>query len=179
MARAFVAVRPPDAVLDAIDARTRELEFGEDARRTPRAQWHITLQFLGDDCDTDAVASALRDLRTRPRDAQLGSPASLGSARRAKVCVLRVVDGDLRELASEIGARMRPLGFEPDARPYTPHLTIARYRRPTDIRALVADAGTEPTGSPWTVGEVVVFESLLGRGPAEHIARAVLPLAET
>ena len=54
MTRAFVAVRLPGAVLDAVHQRVSALDLA--GRRTTRDQWHLTLQFLGDDVDIDAVA---------------------------------------------------------------------------------------------------------------------------
>ena len=46
--RAFVAICPPPPVLDAVEARTAAVDI-PGARRTPREQWHITVQFLGND----------------------------------------------------------------------------------------------------------------------------------
>ena len=57
MTRAFVAVRLPEAVLDAVVRATSELWVP--GRSTTRDQWHLTLQFLGDDADVDAVSAAL------------------------------------------------------------------------------------------------------------------------
>jgi 2'-5' RNA ligase len=169
--RAFVAVRPPDAVLDAVGRVTLDLPG---ARRTPRDQWHITLQFLGDDVDVDAVASALATLSATPAEVQLGAAGPLGNPRRSMVFAVFVRSGGewLGRVAGEIAERLRPLGFAPDERPFVPHLTIARFKRPT---ALPRDDGSA-LGDPWTVREVVLFESRLGRGPARHIERAVIPL---
>jgi len=59
-----------------------------------------------------------------------------------------------------------------------PHLTIARSRGPA--RRVIRDArqalGLEPVGDSWRVGEIVVYESRLGRGPAEHVERMRIPL---
>src|SRR2546423_15309970 len=119
MARAFVAVRPPHAVLDAIAARVSDLPFGDGARLTGRAQWHITVQFLGDDCDVDQVATALPGLMIGAAEVQLGPPAPLGNSTRAKVCALAARGGDWwRDLAAVVAAQLRPLGVQPDSRPY-------------------------------------------------------------
>jgi hypothetical protein len=39
------------------------------------------------------------------------------------------------------------------------------------MEALLAAAGPEPFGAAWTVDEIVVYESRLGAGPAEHLER--------
>lgn len=171
MVRAFVAVRPPDSVLDAVGRLSLDLPG---ARLTTRDQWHVTLQFLGDDVDIEAVAAALPSLSTAPAEVQLGAPGPLGNPRRSMVFAVGVRSGGewLRAVTEEIADRLRPLGFVPDERPFVPHLTIARFRRPTRLPR--EDGST--TGEPWTVRDVVLFESRLGRGPAQHIERAVIPL---
>jgi len=63
LARAFVAVVPPDAVLDALHGQLASLtDEPSPLRWVPRHQQHLTLTFLGrvDDADalTDALASA-------------------------------------------------------------------------------------------------------------------------
>ncbi len=177
MTRAFVAIRPPDGVLDAISARTAALDFGE-ARRAPREQWHLTVQFLGDAADPNAVLSALGSLTTRPGEVQLSSIGPLGNPKRSTICACFLREGGewMRGLAAEVNARLAPLGYQPEDRPFLPHLTIARYRHPTNMKALVAAAGPEPISDVWPVDEVVVYESRLGPGPAEHIVRGRVPL---
>ena len=47
--RLFVAVVPPDDVLDDLDAHLEpRREAGPEIRWTDRHQWHVTLAFLGD-----------------------------------------------------------------------------------------------------------------------------------
>jgi len=175
--RAFVAIRPPEPVLDAVDTRTRALDLGS-ARRAPREQWHITVQFLGDDADVDAVAAVLAGLRTPQGVVRLSPPGPLGNPKRSTVFAMFLVAGGvwLRMLADEVAERVRPLGHEPEDRPFVPHLTIARYRRATNMKAPVAAAGPEPVGEPWTVTEALLYESRRGRGPAEHVVRGRFPL---
>ncbi len=178
MTRAFVAIRPPEGVLDAIEARVAGLDFGE-ARLAPREQWHLTLQFLGDAAELDAVVAALESLTTGAGALRLSTIGPLGNPKRSTICACFVCEGGewLRSLAAEVNGRLAPLGYEPEDRPFLPHLTIARYRRPTNMAALRAAAGPEPVGDTWPVDEVVVYESRLGRGPAEHIVRGRVQLA--
>jgi 2'-5' RNA ligase len=175
--RTFVAIKPPGSVLDAIAARTAGLEI-PDARLTPRAQWHITLQFLGDTADVDAVIALLDALDTAPAIVQLSHAEPLGNPRRAKVFAVMVAEGGawMRSLAEEIARRLEPTGFVPEDRPFLPHLTLARCRRTTPMTAARAAVGEDPIGDPWFVDHVVVYESRLGSGPAEHLVRATVPL---
>ena len=180
MPRAFIAIRPPAAVLNAIAERMVPVDV-RGGRATTREQWHVTIRFLGDHVDVDAVESAFarRPLDVGPGEIAFDGAAALGSARRARVLVLKVGAGGAwaRELAAQVGERILPLGYGPDEhRVFVPHLTLARFREPTDVRALCAAVGPEPVGSPWPVTEVVLFESELHPDGARHTARAGLPL---
>jgi 2'-5' RNA ligase len=174
--RAFVAIRPPDTVLDEIDALSRSLDLGS-ARRTTRDQWHVTLQFLGNHGDVDAVADALTGLRARAGRTRLGGLGAFPSNKRARVVWLGLVHGAelFGALAREVGERLTPLGHVPEARAYHAHLTLARLRTPADMRtALALDAPA--VGDAWIVDEVLVYESRLRRTGAEYVPVASVPL---
>ena len=57
--RGFVAVVPPDDVLDAVDAAATAIEVPSTARRTTRPQWHLTLARLKAPFDLRPVVAAL------------------------------------------------------------------------------------------------------------------------
>jgi 2'-5' RNA ligase len=177
MTRAFVAVRPPDAVLDEVDALASSLALG-DARRTTREQWHVTLQFLGNRADVDAVTDALTGLQVLAAAARLGGLGAFPNPRRARVLWLGVAEGGdtFAALAREVGARLAPLGHEPEARPYHAHLTLARAKVPADLRPLVGAHAAVVVGASWPVHEVVVYESRLRRAGAEYVPRAAVEL---
>jgi RNA 2',3'-cyclic 3'-phosphodiesterase len=176
--RAFVAVVPPDDVLDAVDDAASAIEVPSTARRTTRPQWHLTLQFLGNRVDFAAVAAALEPLALRGATVQLGTAGAFPSERRGRVLWLGVSEGDalLVQLAAAVGALLEPVGYPPEARPYHAHLTLARLKAPVDLRPVVAALGPGPVGRPWKAGEVVLFQSKTGRGGAEYIPRARFPL---
>jgi 2'-5' RNA ligase len=177
--RAFVAVRPPDVVLDAIAARVDGLVV-PDGKLTPRAQWHLTLQFLGNDVDLGAVEGALHSVAWSAGDVQLSGAGTLPPERRSKYMVLFVREGSewMRGLAGAVSSALAPLGFVPEARDYTPHLTVARLRSPSRLRGECAQVGAEPIEPAFRVDEFVLYESRLGRGPAEHIPVAKFPLGD-
>jgi 2'-5' RNA ligase len=175
--RAFVAIRPPEPVLDAVAERIAAVDLGE-ARRAPREQWHITLQFLGNDADIEAVVAALVGLECAASVVQLGPMMPIGNPKRSQVCAFTIAEGRfwLRDLAGEVAARLAVTGFVVEARPFFGHLTFGRFRTSRNVMGIVEALGPEPVGAPWLVDELVVFESRLGSGPAEHIARATIPL---
>lgn len=173
LVRAFVAVVPPDDVLDAVARCAQQVgaRLPATARCTTRPQWHLTLAFLGR-ADLDAVAGVLTALAVRPGMVRLGGLGAFPSDRRARVVWLGVREGEqwLAQAAAAVQALVRPLGHEPEARPYHGHLTLARLRTPQDVRDLLG----EPVdgGPPFQVSEVVLFESRLRRTGAEYVPRA-------
>jgi RNA 2',3'-cyclic 3'-phosphodiesterase len=177
MTRAFVAIRPPPAVLDAVEARVGGAVL-RGGRRTTRDQWHLTVQFLGDGADVDAVEAAFasRPLDVGAGEIRLGGADALGRPGQARILALRLREGDqwARELAAQVQARLAPLGYvrDLDENTFLPHLTLARFRAPTDLRAVCSAIGPEPTGPAWRVDEVVFYESVLHRQGARHVARA-------
>jgi 2'-5' RNA ligase len=164
LTRAFVAIKPPESALDAVARFVAQLDLG-DAKRTTREQWHITVQFLGNHADVDAVVAALDGLQTQSASIELVG----GSGVRTVVSLGAEPLAWLRALAGEVEARLAPLGHEPEHRPYRPHLTLARGRR-------LPRLGEEPVGEPWLVESVVLFESQTKPSGAVHIARAEIPL---
>jgi len=175
--RAFVAVRPPDAVLDAVERVAETIEV-DGAARTARAQWHITLQFLGNRADVDVVAAALAGLSVPAGRVRLGGIGAFPTGRRARVVWLGLVEGSelFGALAREVGTRLAPLGYEPEERPYHAHLTLARCKAPADVREVLDAADAAVVGNAWLVDEVVVYESRLHRTGAEYVPRAAIPL---
>ena len=170
--RLFVAVRPPDDVLDAVERATapaRRSMVGP--RWTKREQWHLTLQFLGWVDDVDTVSAALEALAARPAFAvRLGGGGAFPSERRGRVVWLGTTAGGdaLEALASAVAGLLRQLGHEPEDRAVHPHLTLARLQRPADVRTLVGALGTSPVGADWTVREVILYESILRREGARY-----------
>jgi RNA 2',3'-cyclic 3'-phosphodiesterase len=177
--RGFVAVVPPPSVLDAVEKATAAVELPGAARRTTRAQRHLTLQFLGNAVPFDAVAAALGALTAEPGGVRLGGGGAFPRARRGRVLWLGVVDGSalLARLGAAVAACVAPLGFEPEDRRYHPHLTLARLPEPGDLRRAVAALGSEPVGAPFPVEDVVLFRSRTRAIGAEYEERARVVLA--
>ena len=157
MSRAFIAIRPPESVLDAIAALP-----AVPGRPTTRDQWHITLQFLGDVEDLDAIE--LR-LETPAGEVQFGG---LGTFPGVVWLGLRQGSEMLTALALEIAAQ---LGVQ-DQRTYHPHLTLSRFkeRRKPKLPEIGA------VGEAWLVDEAIVYESILKPTGAEYRAVASFPL---
>jgi 2'-5' RNA ligase len=181
--RLFVALDPPDPVqrrLASIQTELRRLA----GRHADEVRWvapegiHLTLQFLGAVPEErlpaieDAVAAAAS--ASRPLALEVKGAGGFPSARRPRV-VWAGVEGDrtaLAALAADLGRRLAPLGFTPDERPFSPHLTLGRAREgrgaPGLGGALVRASASDPV--PWRAGALVLVRSHLSPAGARHEA---------
>jgi RNA 2',3'-cyclic 3'-phosphodiesterase len=157
--RVFLAVWPPDEVLDRLAALERPQTEG--LRWTRRDQWHVTLRFLGSMPDAAAVTEALRGLDLPPAHAVLG-PAVDRFGRR----ILHVPVAGLDEVAAGVVGATTGLGRPPDDRPFSGHITLARVsdRARVDLRPLTGSA-IEAT---WWVEGVCLVESRLSPHGARY-----------
>ena len=159
MPRLFVAVWPPDEVLDRLAALPRRAVPG--LRWTGRDQWHVTLRFLGAVDDVAPVVEALGSLDVPETEAVLG-PAVGRFGRR----VLQVPVAGLDELAGAVLRATSHLGRPPDDRPFAGHLTLARVAKGADV-GLGWLAGT-PVDARWTVREYCLVESRVSAGTRQY-----------
>lgn len=187
--RLFVALEPPDAVRRRIAARATALRHAagrhaEDVRWVPVENLHLTVQFLGavPEQRVESVADAVRAaaVASRPLALEVKGAGGFPNARRPRVIWLGL-EGDVeaaRALVADVGRRLAPLGFAPEARPWSAHLTLGRARDPRGAPglggALVARA--QEDGIPWRAVELVLIESHLSpKGPRyEPIVQAAL-----
>lgn len=180
--RLFVAIDLPEDVRALVDDGIAPLR-----ERCPRARWvptrnqHVTLKFLGTTwprlVDTviqsvGAVAAAHVPFETRV--AELGA---FPSARRARVLWIGLEDpaGRLAAIAKDLDERLAK-DFEPEARGFTPHLTVARFEPPVRLEDDLEEIGVEsrPFGVEW----LVVYRSHLQRPAPVYEAIATFPLGE-
>jgi RNA 2',3'-cyclic 3'-phosphodiesterase len=150
--RLFIAVVPPDEVLDAVAALPRPETEG--LRWTSRDQWHVTLRFLGQVDGVADVTAALAGAALGRCEARLG-PEIARFGRR----VLQIPATGLDDLAAAVVAATGDIGRPPEDRPFAAHLTLARARarRGVDLRALTG-AGFD---AAWWAEEVCLVESRL------------------
>lgn len=188
--RLFVAIAPQDPLRRRLAGLVAELKAsagraGNDVRWVPAENVHLTLQFLGGVPD-----ARVDDVKAAVTAAAAAAPGSLSlevkgaggfpNARRPRVVWLGI-GGDLAALGAivaDLGRRLAPLGFPPESRPFTAHLTVGRARDQRGAPGLggaLAHAALEE-GVAWRVPELVLVESFLSpKGPRyEAIHRAPL-----
>ena len=171
MPRLFVAVWPPDEVLDLIAALPRPEVEG--LRWTTRDQWHVTLRFFGS-VELEPAAVALRGVGV----SAAATTALLGPATgRFGKRVLHVPVDGLETVATAVVRATKKVGKPPEPRPFAGHLTLARARdrrRGVDLRPLVG----VPVAAEWPVSELCLVESHLSPKGANYEVVETVALGE-
>ncbi len=187
--RMFVAVVPPETVVEDLEEFLAPRREHAAFRWTPPEQWHVTLAFAASvpDRSLDDLVERLgaAAARRRPFELTLAGGGAFPDPARARLVHARPEGGpaDLEELAAlAVGARnaVTAAGAEVDGQRFRPHLTLARLNRPTEVTRWlrVLDAYRGPT---WTIEEVALVASHLGEGPRRgprHEVVASLPLGQ-
>jgi 2'-5' RNA ligase len=171
--RAFLAVVPPPAARAwAGAARNSAAAVAPDLRWSRPEQWHLTVKFFGAVADAEALAASVADaVRTHePFTVALGGGGAFPNPRRASVLWLGVQRG-----SDALAALAAP--FSDDDRPFRAHVTLARTNRSRDVRAAVTALDACGESEPWTVDEVVLYESDTRAEGAVHTEVARFRLA--
>jgi 2'-5' RNA ligase len=132
--RLFVALDLPDPVLERITGWQEDVFAGRnDLRVTPRFSLHVTLVFLGYQAEKDvdqigevAFADGGGPFQLRPTELTEVPP------RRPRLYALGLEDdGDtLAKWQEGAAERLKEAGlYEPEKRPFWPHLTVARFKQ--------------------------------------------------
>ena len=134
MIRAFIAVSLDRKVIDRIaDASAQLKPQIAGVRWVAPVNFHLTLKFLGDidEALIEPIGAALRaQLRLFPRFTI--NAKGLGvfpGPKRPRVLWVGLTGDELILLASKVESALQPLGFTPESRTFTPHLTIGRWRQ--------------------------------------------------
>jgi 2'-5' RNA ligase len=181
--RSFVALPSPPLLRAAVAREIGEWKaLHADVAWADPAASHVTLRFLG-----NAEPDALERLTARlsettgaadPLYARPGTTGAFPSWRRARVLWLAVESGGaIERLAAAVEAAARSVGFEPEDRRFTAHLTLGRVRgRQGAAGAAAAVRAWEPEGEAEPIPEMVLYRSDLGPRGARHTPLARFPV---
>ncbi|NVJ07932.1 RNA 2',3'-cyclic phosphodiesterase [Myxococcus sp. AM001] len=168
-----------------IEARTAQ-ELHRLRPLAPLARWvkleglHLTLVFLGDveDARLPALHEALAPVGARhaPFVLSVRGGGAFGAPAHPRVLWAEVCGATdaLKALQADTAQVLQPLGFEPEHREYTAHLTLARAKHPRGDAALLAcvQALKDTSLGEGRVDRLVLFESKGG----QYLARMEVPL---
>lgn len=152
--RLFFALWPDEAVLDRLAKLRRELGLNEGKPVSPE-KFHITVLFLGETGEDkiEALRALGEGLALMPCELALDRLEHW--PRPAVLCLTATtVPEPLAKLVKTLKREVRKLGFEPERRPFRPHLTLARK-----VKKRVPNRKIEPIS--WPVRELVLVASEL------------------
>ena len=176
MIRLFVALEIPEAVRERLVA----LQGGvPGARWANDGQMHLTLRFIGDVDDNVAhdVDDALAAIRAPAFTLELSGVGEFGGKNpRALWAGVRSNDA-LLHLQKKIETALQRIGLEPEARKFSPHVTLARLKAaPREkVMAFLSHYGLFGSG-PIPIKHFVLFSSHQGTGGSVYHAERVYPL---
>ncbi|HET7307642.1 MAG TPA: RNA 2',3'-cyclic phosphodiesterase [Gammaproteobacteria bacterium] len=125
--RLFFALWPDDALREALHRTARKPVRHSGGKPVTPDNYHVTLKFLGntDDEGYERVCVAADTIRAQPFELRLDQ---IGFWLKPRILWLGAeqVPEALAALARDLDQAAESCGFEPELRPYRPHVTLAR-----------------------------------------------------
>ncbi len=141
-----------------------------DARIIAPENFHITLHFIGSVTDDvkNCLHQAARTVTFEPFDLSLDH---LGFFGKAKIfwMATQTIPVELKQLHEELGTAFSACNFQPDTRPYSPHVSLLRKARKTPVEY-------QPFTIDWHVDEFVLVESVSTTGGVDYRVIEKYPL---
>jgi RNA 2',3'-cyclic 3'-phosphodiesterase len=184
--RAFLAINLEPQVIEKIYWSIDDLR-----ERIPAVRWvpptnlHLTVKFFGDieEAQVEPIAVALQDqLELFPRFTINAKGLGVFPERgRPKILWVGLTGNELAGLAAKVQSSLLPLGFAPEQRSFTPHLTIGRWRdsdRPPRTLKQELERWRDCTFGHSVVNEVILMQSVLKADGAVYHRLKVISLGK-
>jgi RNA 2',3'-cyclic 3'-phosphodiesterase len=163
--RLFVAFRlPEDALRGLTDWQRDDLQAPEGVRLVPRENLHATIAFLGSRPSEELpeIAGVAHEA-ARAGAKPVLTPKRYRETRSVGMIVFDDEDDRATRIAEDVHGRLEALGvYEREKRPWLPHVTVARFRKPPRLKPPLPDLGRV------TPSDAAVYISKLRRGGAEY-----------
>ena len=167
--RLFVAIPAPAGLREVVLAAQQALPPASGLRLLGREQWHVTLTFIGEvgPAQEEIARKVVEGLSgDMGGEAIVGGFLMLPSPNRARVVTLELTDGNgvFQALFEAVMGGLEAGGVAlREKRPFKPHLTIARLKRPGVVRPRY-----ESEQAVFAVQSVCLYRSELRREGAEY-----------
>ena len=141
--RCFISVDMEDRLLldSMIGVQSRLERTGADLKFVGRENIHITLRFLGE--VREGLVGGLQQLISgmgfEPFRVEFAGLGAFPSLRRPRVVWVGISDGveELTEIFRQLEPELIGMGFRPESRGFSPHVTLARVRSGRNRQRLV------------------------------------------
>ncbi len=180
--RAFIAIELPEELRQRLaQEQSRFRAVAADARWTRPEGIHLTLKFLGEipDEQVEQGRKSLDEIgRFEPFTVHAKGFGFFPDARRPQVFWAGLdAPPELAQLAARVESALTPLGFRPENRAFSPHLTLARFKVPRPqpkLQELLAGQDDVILGD-FEVSEFFLWESKLAAQGATYRKMARFP----
>lgn len=184
-ARLFVALDLPDETREGLVAWGRKALRDPALRPVAPESLHITLAFLGyrPEKEIEAIAAVAKESAAPAPWVELRDPEPRPPRGRAQLYALPAVSPGAEALQAGLEQRLIEAGFyEPEKRPFWPHVTVARVRpeaRGSRRPAVVSEppgALPEELEEPRTSVRMTLYRSVLQPSGARYVPLAQVEL---
>jgi len=108
------------------------LDTGADLKPVEPQNIHVTMKFLGDIPASmiDGIHEEMKKVVFTPFDIRIKGLGVFPNLRQMRVVWAGITEGaeELKNISKQLESNLRTLGFKPEPRGFSPHLTIARVR---------------------------------------------------
>jgi 2'-5' RNA ligase len=182
--RLFVALELPATVRENLGALLESLRAVSPQTRWVRPEnLHLTLKFIGEAAETKlaAIRSALAGARSdQPTTVIFRGLGFFPNEKRPRVFWAGIeASPNLKTLAAEIDRATEKLGIPREQRPFSPHLTLARFEPPElpeKLRSAIQENSAREFGS-FRTNQYHLIESKLKPSGAEYTTLESFPFA--
>jgi 2'-5' RNA ligase len=184
-ARLFVALDLPEEIRAGLVAWGREALADPALRPVAVESLHVTLAFLGyrPEKEVERIAEVVRESVAPAPWVELRDPVQRPPRGRARLFALPALSPGCEALQAGLEQRLVEAGFyEPEKRPYWPHVTVARVRpeaRGSRRPAVVSDVPAKlPEGlsDPFLAVRMALYRSELKPTGARYVPLAQVEL---
>ena len=180
--RLFAALEIPSTVRENLAALLESLRAVSPQTRWVRPQnLHVTLKFMGEVPETKlaATCSALAGVRSdQPVTLDFRGLGFFPNEKRPRVFWAGIdASPNLKTLAADLERAMEKLGIPREQRPFSPHLTLARFEPPglpEKLRSAIQENAAREFGS-FRTNQYHLIESKLKPSGAEYTALESFP----
>ena len=177
MPRLFTGLEIPKALGESLSLLRGGLPG---ARWIDPENYHVTLRFIGDVDDDLAqeIEWLLGKVRRKDFELRIDGLQSFGGRKPRAVIAAVAPSQPVMELQAEHERLMRRVGLDPEARKYTPHVTLARLRDTSSFEvAEYLSTRAAFRSLPFSVSRFVLFSSRASVGGGPYVVEAAYPLA--
>ena len=170
MLRCFLAIELPKTIVKKIEEVQRDLKTSHaDVKWVYPENIHLTLKFFGniEESRVDPILQSIGGLiqRTSPFSMKVQGIGAFPHSKNPRVIWMGLIDGKevLATFQKELEGTLAKIGFEPEDRPFQPHLTLGRVKTSRGKDDLIGkmEKHREEEFGDFAVEEVILFKSEL------------------